>query len=139
MAKTYYTTSSKLNTIDISPGNVIYCKDTSAIYIDNNNNERTSFALVVDCNTEEDRQRISYPNPSALFFVKETFLLYKFVDGGWVPLNTSSVKQVIFDDYEDFPPVGVENRIYVAGLDMYRYKNGGYQPLNGSNEWKPIA
>ena len=137
--KVYYVkTSDRAETIDISPGQVIFCEDTRGVFFDNDMNQRINYSLVVDLKTEAARTALAHPY-NAIYFVEETGALWKYTNK-WISLTAGSSQQIVFDDFEDFPAVGVSNRLYMDGVNMYRWYGGEYKLINGKHdEWLPMS
>lgn len=135
--KVFYTTSDKINTIDVSPGQLLFCEDNRSVYFDNANNQRICYALVVDLETDLQRTSLGHPY-NAIYFVEETGILWKYTDK-WVQLTGEASQQIVFASRSDFPAFGISKRLYIDGLDIYRWKNGSYQLMNSKHdEWGNI-
>lgn len=139
MASTYYVkTQAKLDDIPYSQGNVIYCEFDRSVRVDDNSGQRQNYALVVDLQTDAQRTALGHPI-NAIYFVQETGVLWKYTDK-WVQLTFEASQQIVFASRDEFPQLGVSKRLYVDGLDIYRWKNGRYQLMNSKHdEWEPIG
>lgn len=124
----YLKNESKMSEVPITPGQVLYIEDTHSIYFDNKDEQRVSFALVVDLQTDLQRTSLGHPI-NAIYFVQETGILWKYTDK-WIQLTGEADQQIVFANYDDFPEIGMSRRIYVDGIDMYRWVDGKYQNMN---------
>lgn len=131
--KFFLTSSSKIDTITVSAGNLIFCEDTQTIFLDSPNG-RIAYRDIITLAT--DAARIALPNPiETFYFVDETCVLWKYFNNTWNQITATPEDQIVFANYSDFPPVGNTARLYVDGLDIYRYLDGNYQKMSGSFDW----
>lgn len=132
-----YTTSDKLSSIDIIPGQIIFCQDDNSIRVDNQNNVRVNYSNVIDIAT--DAERLALENPTrAIYFVVETGSIWKYTTT-WIQLTGDSSQQIVFADIKDFPEIGMSRRLYVDGINIYRWKDGRYQLMTSQHDkWEAI-
>lgn len=92
MFKAYETYQSKvLNTelCPIRPGNYLICIDTGNVYYDTNENVRKPLMDIIDL--DSDAQRLAIVAPlDKFYFVKGTHHLWRYTNGAWYDLSTSS-------------------------------------------------
>ena len=131
-------TSAKLDSIPFQAGQVIFVQDERAIYVDGT--ERTCYQQIITLHTEESRQALRTPLKS-FYFIEDTKCLWEY-NNGWNQLTSPPEKEIIYDDVSHFPEVGEYQKIYVDGLNMYRYIDGRYQLMNsgggGGSIWIEI-
>ena len=131
--KYFLTPSDKLSEIVEEKGNLIFCKDIRTIYLDDDSG-RIAYRQIITLPTEASR--VALPNPiETFYFVEETCVLWKYFSGEWHQITSTPTEQIVFAAYSEFPPVGSATRLYVDGLDIYRYLNGSYQKASGSFDW----
>lgn len=139
------TSSEKLSDISVQKGQLIFVKDTRAIYLDTDT--RTSFAQIITLDNEEQRQALAYPLVG-FYFIKSTKSLWEYDSYGWIQVSTSSggggsepgVQQIVFgDSLDDFPLVGQADLLYVTSNNTYRWFNNKYTQVTGDNSSKWIT
>lgn len=133
--KFHLSSSSKINSIDVSTGNLIFCEDTKTIYFDGADG-RTEYRQIITLATEEIRQATAAIR-GAFYFVKETLILWTY-DEDWIQVTEQPDPQIIFDDTKDFPTIGDEERLYVCKDEIYRYYEGEYHPCSNDPEWETL-
>ncbi len=121
--------AAKLDSIPFKPGQIIFVQDERAIYLDGT--ERTSYQQIITLGTEADRQNLRIPL-KGFYFIKETLILWEYDGYDWTQITSSPEKQIVFDDKDNFPPIGDFDVLYIDGLKMYRYLNDTYQLINTS-------
>ena len=127
------TTSNKLPYIEVKAGQLIFCSDTRAIYLDVND-ERTPYQSILNVADEEARLAIESPF-EGYYYVMSTNTLWSYF-GEWIQMTGQEEPNIIFID-GDLPYIGIEDVIYVKNDKMYRW-NGeidSYYRLGG-NDWE---
>lgn len=137
-----YTTSDKLPELTLSPGQLYFIEDTRNIQFVNNDGELVNYTSVVSLATETGRAALSHPYP-AMYWIRDTKTLWHYdLTDGWDQVTEPAKEQIIFEDRNQFPPVGEEDVIYVSDTTMYRYLDGEYKVISGggsgSLDWLPI-
>ncbi len=134
MAKiTYYSTSiDKLDQIPVVDGNLIFVEDERAIFLDANN-VRTSYQQIICIQSEEQRAALQYPL-KGFYFIKDSCVLWRY-DDGWYQMTTTPQEQIIFRPVGSLPPEGESNKIYIDGINIYRFLDGRYQLMNDTVNW----
>ena len=131
------TQSSKLNTIPIQTGNLIFDEEARCIYLDNANSERIAYQQIIVIKTEAERQQMRFPIHGAFYFVEETTALWRYTDTDeWVQVTNKP--QIVFDSIEDFPVVGDLETLYVAQNQIYRYYSGSYHLCANDSVWETV-
>ena len=137
--KVIYTTSDKLPEVTLTPGQLIFTQDDRKVQFVNSNSDLINYTSVVPIPTEAARAAMANPYP-ALYWIKETATLWRYEeDEGWVQATSPNEEQIVFGER---PAVGVANKLYIDGTNMYLYMNGVYIQINGGGpsdiEWLPI-
>lgn len=119
--------SVKLNEIPFQAGQIIFVQDERAIYVDGT--ERTSYQQIITLAKEELRQALVVPL-KGFYFIEDTKILWRYNGAKWIKVTDTPDRQMVFDDYENFPNPGDINTVYVDGIKMYRYEDGAYKLMN---------
>lgn len=130
------TSQKKLNTIPITSGNLIFCKDERAIYLDTSDGQRTPYQQIITLESEAQRKALPLPL-KGFYFISNTKVLWAYEDG-WTQLTTTPREQIVFgNSLADFPIPGEENLLYVTTHNSYRWLDGEYIKVTGtgSPEW----
>lgn len=109
------TTSTKVDSIPLVKGQVIFSSDDRVIYLDST--ERTAYTTFIILATEEIRE--SLIPVSAFYFVEETAILWRYDGTKWTKLTTPPSEIIVFSEKKDFPAEGKEQVIYVDGATAY--------------------
>lgn len=127
------TTSNKLDSIPIDPGLIIFVSDTRTLYLDTGG-VRIPYTSIITLSTENQRENLVNPM-DGFYYVLETQVLWHY-DGtdGWIVLTSS--QQIKFDE---LPPVGSGNRLYIDHIEPYRWTGEEYTPLVGHPVWKQLS
>lgn len=110
------TTSDKLDAIEIKAGQLIFCSDTRAIYLDTD--KRTSYQAIINVADEEARQAIVSP-VQGYYYVRDDNSLWSYF-GTWIQMTGQSSSLVFITE---LPEQGEDNTIYVLDDKMYRWDN----------------
>ena len=84
------TIDSKLASIPINIGNIIYVKDTADTYFDSSDMRRIKLGDIIQIATEEDRRSIIAPLENKLYLVIDTSKMYLYHDSMWVAINAEN-------------------------------------------------
>ena len=117
IVKAYSTTNSKLSQLPVSDGNLIFVKDTHTIYLDLNGN-RLAYTDIVVLPKETDRTSILAPI-EGFYYVEETDIFWRYKEG-WKQITPDNINPLFFGDYEDFPPTGKDNVLYISDEATYK-------------------
>jgi hypothetical protein len=133
---TYYSTiASKIDSIDIKDGNLIFCRDTRTIYLDARG-ERTPYNTIITLVTEDQRTKIANPL-MGYYFVKETKVFWHYEDG-WTAITNEPKESIVFyDEEKDLPSIGQDNVLYIVENSLLRWKDNQYIKL-GEPVWNDI-
>ena len=114
------TVKSKLDSLEIKNGQLIFVEDSREIYLDFHS-KRTQYSDFIFLNTESQREGILAPL-SGFYFVYETNILWRY-DGaaGWVQITTQPAQQIVFLNREEFPEEGNSSCLYISNLDIYKW------------------
>lgn len=128
------TTSDKLETIEVKAGQLIFCSDTRAIYLDTD--KRTSYQAIVNVADEEARQAIVSP-VQGYYYVRDDNSLWSYF-GTWIQMTGQSSSLVFITE---LPEQGEDNTIYVLDDKMYRWdsENSNFYLVgggSGSIDWE---
>lgn len=117
----------KINQLPIEDGQLIFVRDAREIYLDVNG-ERTSYSQIMILSSEEHRK--SLKPVTGFYFVSSTNVLWRY-DKQWIQLTSSPQEAVVFTD--ELPSNGVEKTLYIQGTRLYKFDDGNYAELGGSN------
>lgn len=136
--KFYTTISSRLSDIPVVDGQLIFVNDVGVIYLDFNG-IRVPYNLIKTLATENERQQLSNPE-EGWYFVEETCVLWKYSQK-WYQVTSSNNDNIIFaGNYDDLPPKGKENILYVTEDANYIWRDSlnDYLMTANKTEWKGI-
>lgn len=110
------TNVNKIDSIPIVDGQFILVEEMngdSAYIVSDNRTGRYKYTDIVDLNLEAEREAIQSPSKNKFYFVKETQLLYKYIDNNWVCINSKPAESVIqVNEVINLPSVGNPNVVY---------------------------
>lgn len=134
--KVVYSTTDKLAGMTLSPGQLLFLQDDRSIRFVNQDSELVNYQSVVSLKTEAGRVALSHPYP-ALYWIKDTNVLWRYdSEDGWIQVTTPPKEQLVFGE---LPEVGEINKIYIVDTEMYRYIDGEFKKIGGSDlNWLPI-
>jgi hypothetical protein len=126
------TTSDKLNDIAVKSGQLIFCTDKRAIYLDTDS--RHSFQTIINVYDDATRRAIEHPLEGYYYTRMENVLWSYF--GEWVQI-TGQDSSLVFAD-GNLPQEGVENKLYVDNENIYRWNstNQEYYSMAGGSTWE---
>lgn len=121
LTKSIDTIKSKLGTIPVSTGQVIYLSDTEELYFDSSNGTRIQVRDLIILETEAERTAIIAPL-TKLYYVKETKVLWVYA-GAWVPISESATFTPIWttDDLNTITQPGHYCGYQADGVETHHY------------------
>lgn len=133
------TTSDKINSIEITSGQLIFSRDDRVIYLDSDTG-RTSFQQIITL--INDQQRLNLTTPlEGFYFVKETCSLWSYMGGVWTCIS-SEPGTYSYNSKDNFPTSGKKGKIYIDTTKnkMYLWNEIelNYIEANAPN-WENIA
>lgn len=137
IVKFIYTTDSKLAELPIVDGQVIFVHDTRKFCLDMDN-IRVTYSNIQVLPQESDRTQILAPT-EGFYFVDETNVMWRY-KGGWRQITPSNLDPLVFAAFEDFPPTGKENTLYVTDDATYKWDSltTQYICIANKTEWKEV-
>ena len=137
IVKAYHTLQSKLSQLPISDGNLIFVTDTHTIYLDINGT-RLGYTDITVLSQETDRTSILAP-VEGFYYVEETNILWRYKEG-WKKVTPDNLSPLFFGAYEDFPPTGKSNVLYISDDATYKWDSltSQYICIANKTEWKNI-
>lgn len=138
IVKFYHTTQSKLAQLPVSDGNLIFVTDTKKMYLDINGN-RLGYQDIQVLPTETDRTSILAPI-EGFYYVEETNILWRYKEG-WKKVTPDNLSPLFFGAYEDFPPIGNSNVLYISDDATYKWDSltSTYICVSNKTEWKELG
>lgn len=137
IVKFYYTINSKLSSLPIVDGQVIFVSDTKKFYLDMNG-LRLGYSDIQVLATESDRTSILAP-VEGFYFVDDTNVMWRY-KGSWKQITPTELSPLYFGDYDSFPPIGKENTLYITNDATYRWDSitSSYICIANKTEWRVI-
>ena len=137
IVKMYHTTDSKISQLPVTDGNLVFTTDTKRMYLDMNG-LRLPYVDIQILSQETDRTSILAPI-EGFYFVEETNVLWRY-KGGWKQITPNNLAPLFFGDYEDFPPQGQSNVLYVTDDATYKWDSltSTYICISNKTEWKTL-
>lgn len=138
IVKFYHTTQSKLAQLPVSDGNLIFVTDTKKMYLDINGN-RLGYQDIQVLPTETDRTSILAPI-EGFYYIEETNILWRYKEG-WKKVTPDNLSPLFFGAYEDFPPTGNSNVLYISDDATYKWDSltSTYICVSNKTEWKELG
>ena len=138
IVKFYHTTQSKLAQLPVSDGNLVFVTDTKKMYLDINGN-RLGYQDIQVFPTETDRTSILAPI-EGFYYVEETNILWRYKEG-WKKVTPDNLSPLFFGAYEDFPPNGNSNVLYISDDATYKWDSltSTYICVSNKTEWKELG
>lgn len=138
IVKFYHTTQSKLAQLPVSDGNLIFVTDTKKMYLDINGN-RLGYQDIQVLPTDTDRTSILAPI-EGFYYVEETNILWRYKEG-WKKVTPDNLSPLFFGAYEDFPPTGNSNVLYISDDATYKWDSltSTYICVSNKTEWKELG
>lgn len=96
------TTASRLPSLPIVNGQLIFIKDKQKVMLDIGD-KRTAYNQIIILQTESERTSLLAPISELFYFVIETNILWTYQTEGWVQITTppSSIEQTASIEQED--------------------------------------
>lgn len=136
--KLVYTTSTKLDSLDVVDGQVIFLSDENQICLDMRG-KRLYYKAIKTYDTDE--QRLTTPPINKTFyFVFETNVLWQY-NNGWTQITASGLTPILhYPTLEEFPTVGEENKLYYTNDGIYNWLESDhkYNLIANANRWDSI-
>lgn len=132
--KVVSTTSDKLDSIDVTYGQLIFSRDNRVIYFDTD--VRTTYEAIISVSTDEFRKNIVNP-VNGFYFVNETGAIWRYDKSRyskWRQITAPPKDYIIFNEKDKFPSAGSEDVLYVDKDVIYRFIDGEYVEMN-SLKW----
>lgn len=125
MAKTILkaisTVDSKLSTLPVEDGQLVFVYDKKKIVLDNHG-VRTVYEQIQTIEKESQRESLLAPIDS-FYFVIETSILWRYANGHWIQITSQPAEKIIsMDSYLNFPSVGHSNQIYIDASENTTYR-----------------
>lgn len=138
IVKFYHTTQSKLAQLPVSDGNLVFVTDTKKMYLDINGN-RLGYQDIQVLPTETDRTSILAPI-EGFYYIEETNILWRYKEG-WKKVTPDNLSPLFFGAYEDFPPTGKSNVLYISDDATYKWDSltSTYICVSNKTEWKELG
>lgn len=138
IVKFYHTTQSKLAQLPVSDGNLVFVTDTKKMYLDINGN-RLAYTDIQVLPEESDRTSILAPI-EGFYYVEETNILWRYKEG-WKKVTPDNLSPLFFGAYEDFPPTGKSNVLYISDDATYKWDSltSTYICVSNKTEWKELG
>ena len=138
IVKFYHTTQSKLAQLPVSDGNLVFVTDTKKMYLDINGN-RLAYIDIQVLPEESDRTSILAPI-EGFYYVEETNILWRYKEG-WKKVTPDNLSPLFFGAYEDFPPTGNSNVLYISDDATYKWDSltSTYTCVSNKTEWKELG
>lgn len=137
--KLVYTTSTKLNQIAITDGQIIFLSDENQICLDMKG-KRLIYKAIKTFDTDVQRLN-STPIEKTFYFVFETNVMWQYINSQWHQITASDLTPILFyPKEENFPAIGKENRLYYTNEGIYNWKNSDqeYNLIANANRWESI-
>ena len=137
IVKAYNTLQSKLSQLPISDGNLIFVTDTHTIYLDINGT-RLGYTDITVLSQETDRTSILAP-VEGFYYVEETDIFWRYKEG-WKQITPDNLNPLFFGAYEDLPPTGKDNVLYISDDATYKWDSltSQYICIANKTEWDVI-
>lgn len=108
------TTASRLPSLSIKNGQLIFIKDSQKIALDIDS-KRTFYNQIVVLQTESERTSLLAPVTGLFYFVIETAILWTYQTEGWIQVTTPPKKYINFGVSN--PEIGESDVLYVDKTD----------------------
>ena len=137
--KLVYTTSKKLDTIEIVDGQIIFLSDENQICLDMKN-KRLKYKAIKTFNTDEERLTTP-PIEKTFYFVFETNIMWQYNNGEWHQMTPANLEPVLhYPTVDEFPSVGEEDTLYYTNEGIYSWESSDnkYNLIANANRWDSI-
>lgn len=133
-----YTTSNRLDELNIEDGQIIFVVDTRTIYFDMKN-KRTSYSTIFVFETEDERLAMESP-AQGFYFVEETNVVWRYKTQ-WIQITPQGLNPIVFgEEISSFPERGMEGILYCGDSAIYKWNSyqSSYHLIANKNEWKEL-
>ena len=104
------TTDSKVSTISVVNGQLIFVRDKATIAFDYDD-KRTIYTDIITLKTEADRTSILAPIEGKFYFVDSSAILWTYSNGNWKSVTSDPSNYICIGS--DFPETGKEGILYI--------------------------
>lgn len=134
IVKFYHTKQSKLSSLPVRDGNLIFVTDTKVLYLDINGN-RLPYVDIQILSQESDRTSILAPI-EGFYYVEDTNVLWRY-KGSWKQVTPNTLTPLFFGGYKDFPEQGNSGVLYVSDNATYKWDStqSQYVCVANKTEW----
>lgn len=108
------TVASRLSSLTIKDGQLVFVKDKQRIAFDYNG-KRTFYNQIEELSSEAERQTLLAPINGLFYFIIDTATLWRYQDG-WVQI-TATPEQIVYIGTEQMPELGNAKTLYVNKTD----------------------
>ena len=117
--KLVYTTSKKINSLDVVDGQVIYCPDDNIIALDMKS-QRFVYKTIRTFDTDADRINAVFASPG-FYYVEETNIIWRLTNGKtWRQITPTNASPIVYGETEEvFPSMGEEGILYHTDKGIY--------------------
>lgn len=117
------TTKSKVSSLPVKNGQMIFVKDKEKIYYDWDN-KRTAYHDIEELATNTERTGLESPKNNKIYLVEEDHTLWQYVGSKWIKL-TNEPNVVFANSPIDLPSLGGKaDTLYIADKKLYLYNTG---------------
>lgn len=117
------TTKSKVSSLPVKNGQMIFVKDKEKIYYDWDN-KRTAYHDIEELATNAERTGLESPKNNKIYLVEEDHTLWQYAGSKWIKL-TNEPNVVFANSPIDLPSLGGKaNTLYIADKKLYIYNTG---------------
>ena len=138
--KLVYTTSKKINSLDVVDGQVIYCPDDNIIALDMKS-QRFVYKTIRTFDTDADRINAVFASPG-FYYVEETNIIWRLTNGKvWRQITPTNASPIVYGETEEvFPSMGEEGILYHTDKGIYNWKPqlNEYNLIANANTWGSI-
>ena len=138
--KLIYTTSKKINNLDIADGQIIFCPDDNTIALDMKG-QRFSYKTIKTFDTEEQRMNAVFSAPG-FYYVEESNLIWRLTNTKvWRRITPTGTSPIVYGETtEVFPAIGEEGILYHTDKGIYNWKPqlNTYNLIANANIWEGI-
>lgn len=120
--KLVYTTSKKIDSLELSDGQIIFCPDDNIIGLDMKG-QRFIYKTIKTFDKEEDRLNAVFAAPG-FYYVEETNIIWRLTAAKvWRQVTPTGSSPIIYGETEEvFPSIGAEGILYHTDNGIYNWK-----------------
>lgn len=138
--KLIYTTSKKIDELEIVDGQIIFCPDDEVIALDMKG-QRFSYKTIKTFDTENQRINAVFCAPG-FYYVEESNLIWRLTNTKvWRKVTPTGVSPIMYGETaEIFPSIGEEGILYYTDKGIYNWKPqlNTYNLIANANIWEGI-